>query len=180
MCGSLGRAGDRNDARQRAFGCRKSGPGYMGGALQLSLHLPLRRACLGGWRSMAAADETPAPASCLCGSSSSGACRCFPLARRGTSWDSRWPCVTILGPALVVGGLWLPLTRRLLQLLSYAALLVAVLAAVSRWLGVELAGILGGLAVLSLGLLCGRRALKEEEESLSRVLLLRALAPVVV
>lgn len=92
-----------------------------------------------------------------------------------------FPFIFLCGAlALVVGGLWQPLTRRLLQLLAYAALLVAVLAAVSRWLGVELAGILGGLAVLSLGLLCGRRALKEEEESLSRVLLLRALAPVVV
>src|SRR5690625_77604 len=74
------------------------------------------------------------------------------------------PFILLCGAvALAVGGLWKPVGKRLLQLLVYTFLLVLVLAGSSRWLGVELAGILGGLAVLGLGLLAGRRAGQAQE-----------------
>jgi len=96
------------------------------------------------------------------------------------------PFILLCGAvALAVGGLWKPVGKRLLQLLVYTFLLVLVLAGSSRWLGVELAGILGGLAVLGLGLLAGRRAGQaqeggRQEERLPGPLLGRALTPVVV
>lgn len=91
------------------------------------------------------------------------------------------PFILLCGAvALALGSLWQPLGKRLLQLFGYTALLVLVLAGSSRWLGVELAGILGGLAVLGLGLLSGRGVAPEREEGQSNRLLLRALTPVVV
>src|SRR5699024_8475256 len=91
------------------------------------------------------------------------------------------PFILLCGAvALAVGGLWRPLGKRALQLLCYTALLVVMLAGTSRWLGVELEGILGGLAVLGLGLLAGRNAVQAEQERLPDRLLLRALTPVMV
>ncbi|MDF2096438.1 L-lactate permease [Aquibaculum arenosum] len=97
-----------------------------------------------------------------------------------------WPFILLCGAlAMVVAGQWRPLPKRALQLLAYAALLCAVLWLASLWVGVELAGILAGLAVTLLGLLSGRRApvarrdsATQPEERRPQGALARALLPV--
>lgn len=93
------------------------------------------------------------------------------------------PFILLCGAvALVIGNLWRPLGKRALQVLCYSALLVVVLASSSRWIGVELAGVLGGLAVLGMGILLGRQAAlgEEKQEEVPFSLLLHALIPVMV
>ena len=91
-----------------------------------------------------------------------------------------WPFILLCGAlAMAVAGQWRPLPKRVPQLLAYAGLLCAVLWLASLWVGVELAGILAGLAVTLLGLLSGRRAAAAQpEERRPPGALTRALLPV--
>lgn len=78
----------------------------------------------------------------------------MPVAILGT-WGALLsaPFILLCGAvAMLVADQWKPWPRRLLQLLCYGGVLTAALWAASAWVGVELAGVLAGLAVTALGL----------------------------
>jgi len=79
-------------------------------------------------------------------------------------------------------GLWLTgggavLWRRLPELLLYAAILAAALAGGSYVLGIEVAGMIGGLAVIAVGLLVNRVVSRTKSEKDNPPAVARALGP---